>query len=246
MKVQSGKVIVGEELDWRTISTLPKNSLVREQSKSVGLVYNPNYDKHCTGFIVGLDLIMTNFHCVKRRSTGIQFHLQIVGKSFSEDKERSPHYICENVEAYSKKWDYSVLRCVGDLGAKFGYLPLEQSKNNISKDDGLYLIQANCDFYFHPDCKRAKRVSYGKIMDWDPNASYRDRRSNIFYTNDTLKGSSGSPVISAITNKVVALHRKGHGDHPLGLGMGSSNSGTPMYKIVKHIKRRWPELDIDF
>ena len=97
--------------------------------------------------------------------------------------------------------------------------------------ESLYVVQQNCDYYSDRNCYFTKKVSFGELKKVEGNS----------YTHnaDTLGGSSGSPIFSKSSNKVMSLFTtQALGNN--GRGRGLENYGVSMAKIVSH-KVKFPK-----
>ncbi|CAJ1961986.1 unnamed protein product [Cylindrotheca closterium] len=173
----------------------------------------------CTGWLVGPNnLLMTNHHCIRgvddMEKTDFQFMAE--GASCNVGKGSTAGYdVYDGIEIvnFSYQKDYALIRLDGDPASKYGYLDI---------DDRVATVGETIFIPGHP-AGRAKQFS---IMDTQSNSGasdgrcaildvggdscgYSTRYNSIQYTCDTLGGSSGSPVISVDTGKVLGLHHCG-------------------------------------
>jgi hypothetical protein len=88
---------------------------------------------------------------------------------------------------------------------KFGYLTLDTARP--AKEPGA-LRAAAPGRRAHPDRRLAGRAGR-QLRRGDPNYTGYAAASDVAYYCDTEGGSSGSPVLSRATNRVVALHHFG-------------------------------------
>jgi len=164
----------------------------------------------CTSWRVGPNnRMLTNNHCF---TTSAEAY----------DSEVWFNYQCATCRGYdvfqpTKVWGSKVLSTdhvydytlftVDDFGAvqKFGYLTLDTARP--AKGQELYVPQ-------HPAGEPTRIAGSlgekaGNCSVADPNYTGYAAGSDVSYYCDTEGGSSGSPVISRATNKVVALHHFG-------------------------------------
>ncbi|WP_417207409.1 trypsin-like peptidase domain-containing protein [Antarctobacter sp.] len=157
----------------------------------------------CTAFIVGKATLLTNFHCVpgildnpKTGATRIEA-IQFVAGYTRQGVETGTRRYFVSVEPIERNrdLDYAVLRVIGDPSEDFGMLDL----STHAPDDGdpFWIIG-------HP-MGEAQRISREKCRANTP--ALTDNR--LLHTCDTLPGNSGSPVIDAALQAVVALHHAG-------------------------------------
>lgn len=152
----------------------------------------------CTGFLVAPDLLLTNQHCIaseaEMRSALVDFDYDGAGAPFTTVRLKE---LCASDYAL----DYALVRLEAPAGREF--LPLAPG---APLDDGQPLVIVQ-----HP-AGEPKQVSLrGCEVD---GAHLRGRGSGAALTDfghpcDTLKGSSGSPVLDRAGRRVVGLHRLG-------------------------------------
>ena len=127
------------------------------------------------------------------------------------------------VDEMDKCAHYRHWRTDFDLVQKFGYLELDLRRPGQGEE--LYIPQ-------HPTGAPAMiavasdRDQAGNCAVDNPAYDGYDTDTDVSYYCDTEGGSSGSPVLSRLTNKVVALHHFG----------GCPNSGVRMERIFTQIQ----------
>lgn len=85
---------------------------------------------------------------------------------------------------------------------------------DLRKDDSIMIFQ-------HPK-GRQKEYSQDKITNID--------KPFVFYQADTEKGSSGSPVLTTVGLKLIAIHHKGSEE-------GGYNKGTLISEVLMHLEK---------
>ncbi len=226
-EVTQSSIIVGG-LDWEEITTL--KSLGEERTNSFGVAHVdlPAMGSRCTGFLISSNIVMTNQHCIPSaayaRGVTVSFNVEE-----GIEKGREERFDCSEFVGNNKELDFALLKCKGNPGQK--YKVLELSTSNLSSDEQVYVIQQNCDYYDQRDCYYTKKISFGTA---------NLQNGSITHDADTLGGSSGSPVFSSITHKVVGIHHAGLGNN--GQGRGIENYAVPMKEIVTHILAFHPQV----
>ena len=182
----------------------------------------------CTGWRVGPDnRMLTNNHCFTNSSeaynTEVWFNYQCA-QCGGYDVFRPTKVWGGTVVSTDHTYDYTLFS-VGDFAAvqKFGYLTLDTARP--VKGQELYVPQ-------HPAGEPTRIAGSlgekaGNCSVVDPDYTGYAAGSDVSYLCDTEGGSSGSPVISRKTNKVVALHHFG----------GCPNSGVRADLLAARLAR---------
>ena len=157
----------------------------------------------CTAFIVSSKYILTNYHCSlglldneQINATRIDATQFVAGYIQTGIEEGTNKYtvIPTPIET-SKDLDYAVLEVIGNPAEKYGQLKL--SDIAPVQGDPFWIIG-------HP-MGEGQRISREKCKANNPALS----AGRLLHTCDTLPGNSGSPVIDAGLQQVVALHHAG-------------------------------------
>lgn len=183
----------------------------------------------CTGFRVGSqNRVMTNHHCInsadEAADTEVWFNYQCA-ECGGWDVFRPTKVWLSQVLATSSMLDYTLFSVTSfEQVEKFGYLEIDVRRP--ANGEELYIpqhptgapamIAVSSDLPRPGNCAVDSNSYEGYAVDTD-----------ISYYCDTEGGSSGSPVLSRVTNKVVALHHFG----------GCPNSGVRMDRIFTEIQR---------
>lgn len=223
MEVKQSDVIIGD-VDWVEVTDLPMVQAARANSTAIADIKLPMVNSRCTGFLITDNIIMTNHHCVPTKvyARGITAVFNNV-EGVRESEQRK--FNCSKFLASNKQLDFALIKCQGLPGKVYGVAKLEMRP--AKKSESIYVIQQNCDYYTKADCDWTKKVSAGNIV--------RNINGEYEHNADTLGGSSGSPVFSAVTNNVIGLHHAGAGG--VGTGRGYANFAVPMYKIIEYMNR---------
>ncbi|WP_417209842.1 trypsin-like peptidase domain-containing protein [Antarctobacter sp.] len=210
------------------ISNYGPNSVFARTGRAVGMVQILTNVGHapCTGFLVEGNKLITNHHCVpgilknpqmiEKGATSIaavQFHAGFLRDGL-DDGVKTFHVNPVPLET-SEALDYTVLQVLGDANAEFG--ALELSAALPSDRDPFWVIG-------HP-MGEAQRISREKCRADSPAIA----KQRLRHTCDTLPGNSGSPVIDAGSQKVIALHNAGS-------RAGEVNFAVPMAEILAQSK----------
>jgi hypothetical protein len=204
-----------------------KDPVAYERSKAVArLLINGN--ELCTAWRAGPNnRLMTNNHCIVTSAdaydTEVWFNYQCA-QCGGHAVFRSTKVWGDKVLSTNEELDYTLFTVEDfDLVKKFGYLQFDLRR--AAKGEELYIPQ-------HPGgdpteiAMTSDEDAKGNCAVDDPNYTGYAAGSDISYFCDTEGGSSGSPVISKRTDKVLALHHFG----------GCPNSGVRLDLIYNKIK----------
>jgi S1-C subfamily serine protease len=211
-------VVVGT-INWVEVTKNLRPEIV-SKTKPVADIYIPTNQTRCTGFLISQNILMTNYHCISDAVLAVGV---LANFSHEFDSNLREEYSCEKFLYSNKELDFALLECEENPGEKLGFLSLESEM--VGLGDPVYMIHHNCDYIVEPGCDYTKKLSYGKVI--------RVEDDGVYNTTDTLLGSSGSPIISALTGKVVGIHHAGKvtGNNQ----RGPYNVAIPSKKIQKYL-----------
>ncbi|MDB2455284.1 trypsin-like peptidase domain-containing protein [Planktomarina temperata] len=177
----------------------------------------------CTAFIVSKKYILTNYHCSlglldneKIGATRIEATQFVAGYVQTGIDEGTNKFTVVPIPVeYSEKLDYAVLEVIGNPSQDYGELKLASM---VPNDRTPFWVIG------HPQGK-GQHISREKCRASSPAVS----KTKLLHTCDTLPGNSGSPVIDAGLQVVVALHHAG-------IANDSVNAAILMSKILENSK----------
>lgn len=227
----NSSTIIGE-LDWKTISQLESDNPFKKISKIVGNIDIVSSRNRCSGFLIAENIVMTNYHCVSKAEdvVGLKISFNFEDTVSYEDVV---FYDCNDFIGGSRVYDYALIRCSGNPSKGRGQANLEVRP--LMMDENIFVIHQNCDYFLDPICKRTKKYSPGKTIDFIA--------GKYHHSADTLGGSSGSPMFNQ-DGKVIGLHHAGL--QTLWNGRGLYNVAVPMIDIISSIIINFPDIKLNF
>lgn len=168
---------------------------------------------YCTAWRIGAEnQVMTNNHCIAGESeiAGAEVQFDYECATCGGDDEGAGTKVAADKFIKTNTGLDATLFSVKDFDsiADFGYLELDNRLPEVGEE--MYIIG-------HPDAM-PKQLSLADDTDDNGNCIVNEVKtggvgeipeSDIGYQCDTMGGSSGSPVLSKETNKVIALHHLG-------------------------------------
>ena len=226
--IVNSKLII-DDLNWQDVSDLIEDSPIKNNSIAVALLSIPRKQSRCTGFLVAPNIIMTNNHCVPSNyfASGVKATFDYESEKINESLTT---FSCDKLLLTNTSLDFSLLECSNFPADFVAPTPLILSDIEMNTNDEIYIIHQNCDYYLKSDCDSTKKFSEGLITEY--NWKYA-------HNADTLGGSSGSPMFSKDTNKVVGIHHAGYGNN--GYGRGVENYAIPMSSIIEFLNSKKSE-----
>ena len=187
------------------IDTYSANSAITRLGRAVGRldILTDAGVFPCTAFLVDEGKILTNWHCVPgiteldgSEATRIEAISFLAGYRSQGVVETAQRFTVSPVPLeFSQSLDYAILEVFGTPAEEFGTLKL--SGRTLEEGDPFWVIG-------HP-MGEAQRISREQCRAAIPALS----NNRLRHTCDTLPGNSGSPVIDASRQEVIALHHAG-------------------------------------
>lgn len=187
----------------------------------------------CTGWLIGSEgHLITNQHCVTQASEAAAIDVEFMAESSSCSVQCKTQLGCAGTVAATtttfitndEEFDFALLKLpAGTSLSAYKYLQLRASGPVLNEQ--IYIPQ-------HPS-GYAKRVSHvvdsgAKASITSVHATLSCGTNEVGYLADTAGGASGSPVIAAKDNAVVALHHCG----------GCENSAVDVRDIIANLKSK--------
>jgi len=186
----------------------------------------------CTGWLVsGSNLMFTNEHCIGSDASAKNSDIEFMREEPTCGVDGSPRggevFDISGSVMINASWDFALVQIDTtdgrDPAAKYGYLELDNRQPPVGEE--IYIPQ-------HAG-GRPKELGFEDSNESDGKCKVKGygrgcSPEDMKYSCDTEGGSSGSPVLSRVTNKVVALHHCGGGCN--------GNLGAPIYKFYSMIE----------
>ena len=241
---------------WQKLNPPEIKTKISRWLPSVGRIEVPNMPQvpyGGTGFVVGKGLLMTNRHVAKLFSTGlglkvvynagdsaINFRRQID----SPDSDKTAYFDVLGVEMIHPYWDMALLK-VADLPdsqvlflstkkpedmegrdiVAVGY-PAKDWRSDLALQDRIFAAQYN-----------VKRLQPGVLRQRASIRSFENVVSAVTHDASTLGGNSGSAILDAETQQVLALHFAGE--------YLKANYAVPMYELARDSRVTARKLNFD-
>jgi V8-like Glu-specific endopeptidase len=200
---------------------------IRRCSQAVCRIEFPVDVARGSAFLLAPNIVISNYHVMEDILNDPSFKNDLVLRfDYKTDRNgKKQHSGIEHHIAGTKngiltsssanRLDYILLR-IDNLGnSQQMRLALKPQKHGFTYGQPLCIIQ-------HPD-GNPQKIAIGSISQVPAN------RSRIFYTTNTLNGSSGSPCVDC-NGTVVALHQGGNDR--------DSNKGIPFSAILEDLQRK--------
>jgi hypothetical protein len=190
--------------DWQPLEDLPEDHAARERAHSVVMLkaVEGDHELQCSGALIDARYVLTNYHCVGQRTSGITVHVDYF------------EGILDVGNGIPGKWsrfggddlDYSVVELERSVDPPYlapTRFPLDSSLEGDEEPapiHGMQLIQHPGD---QPTWVSEVDCTIPSADGWDEKF-FRHRC-------DAANGSSGSPVLDA-SGQMIGLHRQGHSE----------------------------------
>lgn len=211
-----GRIGVADESKPLSDLTVPARARALSNAIARLKVQTARGPRNCSGFLLGADLLMTNYHCISTLGDAAGARVE-----FGIETPTIALFRVAKIEASDRQLDYALVR-LSAAAAQFGRLFIGAPAGSPTR---LILIQYPGGKFktvaFPPNC--AVGVALLKGVD--------DRLHDFGHTCDTAGGSSGSPVVRWEDGSVVGLHHWNYDP----ASPGSLNQAVHMGHIVKDL-----------
>ena len=182
----------------------------------------------CTGSLVSAEgHFITNNHCIASQADMNSLEVKFNYQTSACDDETPTEAVVTSGGDFVKTssgLDYTLVQLPNNPAEQFGFLQMDPT-DDITVGTGIYIAQ-------HPG-GRLKEIATEdsatgqacSVRSLNESIGNYTSGANMGYTCDTEGGSSGSPVLRASNNKIVAIHHLG----------GCNNSGTYVRNIYPEI-----------
>ena len=184
-----------------------------------------------TGFFVNISynnstipVMMTNYHVLDENYLSQNKEIKI---SLNDDAKRLTIKLNENRRiSYNKDYDTTIIEIKPEKDNIKDFMELDD--NILEEDSNSFYNKQSIYIIHYPNSEKAK-VSYAIVN--------RIEDNNISHYCCTEKGSSGSPIINLLNNKIIGIHKKGSGHFKINYGTYLKDPINEfIYKYIKTIR----------
>jgi len=181
----------------RPVSIESTEKILSQMKNSICKIYKCNG----TGFFCKISFKNKNFKALITNSHLINKEYiknnKIIKISLNDDKEEKDLELNKRKIFFSEIYDIAIIEIKNSDNINASYLELDE---NIFKDNSEFYYENNSIYVLHyPNMSKAS-VSYGIIK--------QIMNFNIYHTCCTEPGSSGSPIMNLLNNKVIGIHKE--------------------------------------
>ncbi len=175
------------------LTALSAESPILNAAKSVGQLRISSNGKPyaaCTGFLVGVDLVVTANQCVQAN-----LNSEIIFVLGTPSREATFSVIQPALAKFSETSDsegLTLLKVSGSPGQTYGYLKIESRDLSVGDPLSIVLFRQNSTKLAVPHSPECKIISV--------------KTYSIRHGCDTGSGSGGAPILDRGTNAVVGVH----------------------------------------
>lgn len=181
---------------------------------------------YCTGFLVTKDLMMTNQHCIHDNREALS---TIAEFKYENPNPNPKQFHIRGLEAVNEALDYAIVRTDQSPGTQFNFVGIEKS---LSINDNMKLVVIQ-----HPDgLPKMASIKNCKVNGIN-RVGVKQDATDFGHVCDTLHGSSGSPIFSDSSKKVIGLHHFGFKD-----GSQPINQGVYIDQILSDVQKKNPTV----
>ena len=179
----------------RPVSIETTEKILSQMKNSICKIYKCNG----TGFFCKIPFknfkaLITNNHIINKEYIK---NNKIIKISLNDDKEEKDLELNKRKIFLSEIYDITIIEIKNSDNINVNYLQLD---DNIFKDNSEFYYENNSIYVLHyPNMSKAS-VSYGIIKQM--------MNFNICHTCYTEPGSSGSPIMNLLNNKVIGIHKE--------------------------------------
>ena len=154
-----------------------------------------------------LKVLITNNHV-------IDLNMDKIIISINNDNEIKEIELNNRIKYTNKEYDITIIEIKEEDNIN-NYLEID--KNIMKKDKNIIYINNSIYILQYPRGKSIG-VSYGILK-----GIYEDKKNNFNHVCSTEEGSSGSPIINLINNKVIGIHKESNNNYNIGLFINYGN-----------------------
>ena len=200
--------IVGEN-DFQHMYELESDPLLTKAGRSVAKLsfFVGRRQYTCTGFMISDYILLTNEHCVNSQdicnTTTAVFGYKWIRAGTGFDLNIGEAFACEEYIYSNFPADWSLLKINGAAGAKDRWGHLTVAPARVAPNTPMFMIQHPAGYpkiVSKRDCRVVTHNASGRVAGLE---------TDFGHSCDTVRGSSGAPMLSADLGVVVGQHHWG-------------------------------------
>ena len=196
----------------------------KKGEKGTGFFCNIKYDNNNI-----LKVMITNNHVIDEEYINNYKEIEIIINENSKDSRYKKLILNNNRCIYSsKEYDTTIIE-IKEEDKIDSYLELDD--NLFKEETNIYYQRKSAYIIQYPSSKEKVSVSYGIINEVNEN--------EIYHYCNTEQGSSGSPILNLLNNKIIGIHKQGSNKF-------KNNKGTllkcPINEFINKYKNNKKEI----
>jgi len=186
-------------INYPEIVSLESTEIIINQMKNNIVKIYSNDGCKGTGFFCKIPFINKELKVLITNNHVINLKLDKIIISINNDNEIKEIELKNRIKYTNKEYDITIIE-IKEKDNINNYLEID--KNIMKKDKNIIYVNNSIYVLQYPGGKNLG-VSYGILK-----GIYEDKKYNFMHVCSTEKGSSGSPIINLINNKVIGIHKK--------------------------------------
>ena len=198
----------------QNLSAEEASKILMQLNNNICKIKKPNND-NATGFFCKipfgnstLPVLITNNHVLNKDDLKINRIVTIILKKIEKENEIEKKIVINGprITFTDEKLDITIIEIISKVDGINDFLEVDDNFDDIVVKQEIYILH-------NPKEKPsfAFVALQGKSKD--------SKEEDIFYSCETVKGSSGSPILNLINHKVIGVHKGSEGSLKIGISM---------------------------